>query len=471
MTLFKKFVRYQNRIALISKKTGNITYKKLNEILNNLKSNIPERSLILLISENSVASIISYIFSIKNNSAIIIVDIKTSEIDTLKLIQKYQPSYLIIPKNYSKKFFKKQYEYLNDLYDVTIFKTKNKKKILLHKDLNVLLPTSGSMGTPKLVKLSKKNLKSNTDSIIKYLKIKKVDRSITNMPFSYIYTISIINTYLESGASIYVTSNSVVSKEFWNEFKKNKITSLNGVPYIYEILIKLGLEKIHSKYLKTLTQAGGKLKNELLEKIIIFCKKKKINFYSMYGQTEASPRMTYLDWKYCEKKLGSIGKPIANSKIWLEDNNKREIKNSFITGELIYKGKNVCLGYSYKSSDLSKGDENKGILRTGDLGYFDKQGFLYITGRKSRLIKIFGTRYNLDELESKMKKMRFDIVCKELSSNLCIFYEKNYKKKIVLENLSKITNQHITAFNCFKIEKFPRSANGKIQYSKLNVNA
>ena len=181
--------------------------------------------------------------------------------------------------------------------------------------------------------------------------------------------------------------------------------------------------------------------------------------------------MTYLDWKYCEKKLGSIGKPIANSKIWLEDNNKREIKNSFITGELIYKGKNVCLGYSYKSSDLSKGDENKGILRTGDLGYFDKQGFLYITGRKSRLIKIFGTRYNLDELESKMKKMRFDIVCKELSSNLCIFYEKNYKKKIVLENLSKITNQHITAFNCFKIEKFPRSANGKIQYSKLNVNA
>ena len=120
------------------------------------------------------------------------------------------------------------------------------------------------------------------------------------MPFSYSFMLSVINTYLESGACIVASNYSLFEKGFWEQFKKNKITSLSGVPYIYEILIKLGLQRIYIPSLKTLTQAGGKLNDNLAKKLILFSKTKTIKFYMMYGQTEAAPRISVLDWNFAE---------------------------------------------------------------------------------------------------------------------------------------------------------------------------
>jgi len=471
MGLFKSIENYKDNIALISNSTGPITYSNLIEKINIIKKNIPERSLIFLIAQNTVAPLIGYISSIKNNCVIMLVDIKTNAADVTNLINKYEPSFLIAPNDWIKNYKEIKFKLLENIYDYSVCKTLFKVSINIHDDLCVLLPTSGSMGSPKFVRLSKENLKANADSIIKYLEINSKERAITNMPYSYSYMLSIINTFIEAGGSIFVSNHSVIQKEFWNEFRENNISSLSGVPYIYEIFIKLGLKNIYIPSLKMLTQAGGKLNQKSTEKIIDFCNNNDLKFISMYGQTEASPRMTYLNWRDCSKKIGSIGKAIPFTDIWLENNNGEKIKTSNEIGELIFRGKNVSMGYSNTILDLTKGDENKGILKTGDLAYFDNEGYFYIKGRKNRIIKIFGNRLNLDEIEERMKQNNLDVACKDINDKLFIFHEKKFLSENVLNKISEITSQNKIAFKCIAIDKLPRTTSGKIDYLKLKINA
>ena len=153
----------------------------------------------------------------------------------------------------------------------------------------------------------------------------------------------------------------------------------------------------------SITQAGGKLSQELTAEFTDICAQKGIKFYVMYGQTEATARMSYLPWEYARQKLGSMGIAIPGGQFWLEDENGNVIGDIDTMGELIYKGDNVTLGYAENYIDLSKGDENKGILRTGDLAKRDADGFYYITGRKKRFLKMFGKRVNLNEVEELIK--------------------------------------------------------------------
>lgn len=468
--LFKSFNKFSKKIALISSNSGNLTYQNLIKETNKFKKIIPKRSLVLIITSNSFAPIISYIAGIKNDFVSILVDIKTNEQNIANIIKSYKPTFLILPKNSLFKFSKKK-NLVYTFYDYSIIKRVDSRKVIIDNELSVLMPTSGSMGSQKFVKISKRNLKSNTESIIKYLRINSKDRSITNMPFSYSYMLSIINTHLQCGGSIMVTNCTMLQKEFWIELAKCKISIFNGVPYIYEILIRLGLEKFDMSHIKTFTQAGGKLDEQYLRKLIKFCKIKNKKFIVMYGQTEASPRMTYLNWKNCENKIGSIGKAIPFTKIWISDDRKKKINKPFQVGELTFSGKNVSSGYANKWSDLNKKYEKKNILYTGDLAYFDKERFFYIKGRKNRIFKIFGNRVNLDEIELRMKKKNYDVAVREIKNKLNIFYEKSYSKLKIVKNINDIIEQDKFEFNCIKVKKFPRTNSGKINYQNLNSYA
>ena len=178
--------------------------------------------------------------------------------------------------------------------------------------------------------------------------------------------------------------------------------------------------------------------------------------------------MSLLDWTDAEKKIGSIGKAIPYTKMWLEDKKGNPIRKSNITGELVFKGKNVSLGYSNNIKDLNSKDKNKGVLKTGDLASFDKDGFFYIQGRKNRIVKIFGNRFNLDEIESKMNQQNIKVVCKEKNGKLIVFFEANISKEEVLRSITQITGQNKVAFDCVKINKIPRTSSGKIDYLKID---
>ena len=467
MSLFKSISNYGDNVALISELTGPLTYNDLVKKTDDIKRYIPERSLVFLISKNTVASLIFYISSIRNNCVVMLADAKTNISNILNLISLYKPSFVAAPINWFKNSKFDGFKILENIYDYSIYRTNYQKFPKMNINLSVLLPTSGSMGSPKYVRLSHQNLKANTDSIVNFLEIKSKDRAVTTMPCSYSFMLSIINTHVDSGASILVCDYSVTQKKFWEEFKDNKVTSLSGVPYLFDIFLKLGLSKIYIPSLRTFTQAGGKLDIRSAKKVLEFCKKNNIKFTMMYGQTEATARMAYLNWKNAINKSGSIGKSIPSTKMWLENTNGEKVKKSGEIGELVFKGKNVSMGYSNGVEDLNKEDENKGILRTGDLASFDDEGFFYIEGRLTRIAKIYGNRLNLDEIEEKMKTVGIEVACKERGDKLLVFFESNVSKKDVLDKISEITGQNKISFKCVVINKFPRTFSGKIDYYKL----
>ena len=198
MQLFKSFKKYKDNIAIIDHKYGDLSYKKILNETDKIKKNINSKSLILIISENSIGSLIAYIFCIIKDHPAIIIDSKTSNKNIEKIFKSYQPKYVFLAKK-KHNCLKKYCNFKYNFFDYILIKNKKNKKINLNKNLSLLLSTSGSMGSIKFVKLSKGNLKNNTDSIIKYLKIKSNDTSITNLPISYSYMLSVINTHLEVG--------------------------------------------------------------------------------------------------------------------------------------------------------------------------------------------------------------------------------------------------------------------------------
>jgi len=467
MKLFKSFHKNNKNIAVVDENNFQLTYAQILEEINKIKKKVKQRSLILILSDNSIGFLISYIFCILKNHVAIILDPKTSEKNKLKIFKSFQPNFVFLNKeniNIFKKVCKTKYFFFNQCLMANNERIKNK----INNDLCLLLPTSGSMSSVKFVKLSKTNIKFNTESIIKYLKINKKDISITNLPAGYSYMLSIINSHFQAGGSIIISKYSVVEKKFWQIIEKNKITSFNGVPYTYEIINRIGLDKLKIKSLKYFTQAGGKIEKKLLIKIINFCKKNKIKFFSMYGQTEASPRISYLDPKYSKKKLGSVGKAIPGNNIYLTDESDKKITKPYSVGEIICKGKNIFMGYSKNYKDLNKKNEQNFKLKTGDLGYFDCEGFLYITGRKNKIVKIFGNRIDIEVLENQMNDKGYNIKCLSDDKKIFIFVEKKYKKKTLIETISKISNLHKDSFELVKLKYFPRTSNNKISYNELN---
>ena len=189
----------------------------------------------------------------------------------------------------------------------------------------------------------------------------------------------------------------------------------------------------------------------------------------MYGASEATARMSFLPPEFSKKKIGSIGIPIPGGKFWLEDNKKNIIKKNNQSGELVYSGKNVCLGYANSVSDLSKGDDNNGIFKTGDIAKRDKDNFYYIVGRKDRFVKIYGNRVNLAELENNILKFGIQSICKVNEENkITIFIQENKEQKKLRESISNFTSLHPSIFTIKVMKKFPLNKNYKISYEGLN---
>ena len=432
---FKRLSFFKKKIALISEFNKKISYatliKKTKEFSCNLRE---EKSLVFLIGKNNFETIIAYVSFINKGYAVFFVDFRISEIFLKKLVNRYKPAYIFCENRDSLKsynLFLKQNHY-------SLFDRKDKTKINLNKKLMLLMPTSGSTGSSKLVRLSYENVESNTRSIIKYLKIRKQDVTITTLPISYVYGLSIINTHLKSGATIVLTNKSVIENLFWDLFKKYKITSFGGVPFQYNIIEKIFKRGV-PKSLKYSTQAGGKMNEMLIKNLIKIYSDSKKKFIQMYGAAEATSRMSYLKWEDAAKKIGSIGKSIPGGKFFLKGKNGK-IKKSFVNGELIFKGKNVSLGYATKMSDLSLSNKNNNILETGDLAFKDKEGFYYIVGRKNRFTKIYGSRVSLSDLENILSKIGIDVVMKAYKENQILSFFKNKKDiKRGIKYLSKLT--------------------------------
>ena len=341
---------------------------------------------------------------------------------------------------------------------------KNSKKNFykINDQLMILISTSGSLGEPKFVKLSSNNIIVNTRSIISYLNLQSFDRAITTMPMSYSYGFSIINTHLSCGASIVPNNLSLVDKNFWKLYSRSNPSNINGVPFFYEMLNKIGFKRILKNKPRFITQAGGKIKKEIFENVAKECLQNNISFYLMYGQTEAGPRISYHKVKKSDLNTNDIpiGKSVPEGKLFLRNNSDMLIKNKNVEGNLIYKGKNIFGGYAESYLDLNSFDNNI-ELETGDVGFQDKMGKFYISGRKNRFIKIYGYRLNLDYVEEKLNSKSLNVACVGVNEKLYIFsLNSNFKLKNFID-LPK------NAYKLILLKKFPLNDNGKISYNNL----
>ena len=461
------FDKFASNTAVITESGDKVSYSAFDAYCANLTRNVPHRCLVFNLCKNELGSLVGYAGFLNAHIVPLMLKADLDEGLLRKLIEKYKPDYIHTPADMVERFSDCKCVYQNLGY--ALLKTKFDCVYPLHDDLALLLTTSGSTGSPKLVRQSYRNIEANTASIVQYLGLKKSERTITTLPMNYTYGISIINTHLAVGATIILTDKALMQKEFWQQLKDYEATSFSGVPYTFEMLNRLRFERMNLPALKCVTQAGGKLSPALHEKFAKWAVDTGKKFIVMYGQTEATARMSYLPAEKSLEKCGSIGVAIPGGRFVLLDENGAEIKEPETPGELVYYGENVTLGNAECGEDLAKGDERDGRLETGDMAKFDKDGYYYIVGRKKRFLKIFGNRVNLDETERLLKAAfpNCDFACAGVDDKMSVFATDENVKDAVLPFLTEKLKFHASAFKVYVINAIPRNESGKILYKDL----
>ncbi|MGW8885864.1 AMP-binding protein [Streptomyces sp. NPDC055749] len=276
----------------------------------------------------------------------------------------------------------------------------------LHPDLALLLSTSGSTGSPKLVRLSHENLQANAESIAEYLGIRDTDRAATTLPMHYCYGLSVIHSHLLHGAAVILTDLSVADSCFWELFRTARGTTFAGVPYTFDLLDRVGFAAMDLPHLRYVTQAGGRLAPDRVRHYAALGRAAGWELFAMYGQTEATARMSYLPPDLAETRPEAAGVPIPGGSFRLEP--LADWPEG--TGELVYAGPNVMLGYAQTPDDLALGrtlDE----LHTGDIARRTPDGLYEIVGRRSRFAKILGLRIDPAQVETMLVRHGVTALC------------------------------------------------------------
>ena len=451
---------------LIDSEGNHITYKDFLEIQEIFQKGIDTRVVVLVLCESTPGSVMGVMSFLMNGQIPLLLESNIEMEFVRELVSRYQIEYVFVSKESHTNFI--DLEEVKELRDFVLLKTGELRGENPHNDLALLLSTSGSTGSPKLVRLSYQNIASNGRSIIQYLKLHENDRAITTLPLSYSFGFSILNSHFLVGASIVLTKNSVMEREFWSLFERFSPTSLSGVPFTFEMLKRIGFfAKKPPTNLHMVTQAGGKMSDGLVSEINSFSKSNNIAFFVMYGQTEATARISYLDPRHTSEKIGSIGKAIPGGKLQVIQIGSNDELESDTIGELVYSGPNVMLGYAKNRLDLGNGDELLGRLLTGDLAKVDQDGFYYIVGRMKRILKVYGRRVNLDEVEVLLKKQFGTVACQGLDDRLVIFTSGDNQMIEIKKYASiKFKLNHL-GIRVIKVAEFPRLSNGKIDYKEL----
>ena len=467
INFFDDLSKYGDSIALITQDSKFISYRMLSVAADDLGKHFDGRCLIFILARNDLESVVGYLGALRSRVVPVLIASDMHPGLLRNLVEKYQPKYLWLPQDHNLSL--DQCDFIYSYNDYSLLKIRSSLDYPLHDSLAQLLTTSGSTGSPKLVRQSYLNINSNASSIAQCLKIVSTDRPITTLPISYTYGLSIITSHLLNGCSIILNNYTLMEKSFWVMMKTHAATTFGGVPYIFEMLKKLRFSRMELPSLKVITQAGGGLPKEVVKEFADVCAQKGINFVVMYGQTEATARMSFLPTEYLNTKPSSIGIPIPGGQFWIEDDKKQIIANHNVEGELVYAGLNVSMGYALSFADLSKGDEMNGVLRTGDIAKRDEDGFYYIVGRKARFLKLFGKRVSLDEVEHLLRGAGFDCACSGSDDKLKIFLVGGGGSSEVIDFIVQHAGIHSSGFEVISVNELPRNGVGKILYEKLNA--
>ena len=376
--MFDDIERFGEAVALIDQNGAEITYRDLVALADASAEPLGRhKRLVAIEASNTLEAISAYVGALRANHAVILA--KRGAQDD-RILSTFRPSFILREDAVG-------WECL-DADDASV----------IHADLAILLSSSGSSGTPKMIRLSHANLIANALSIVEYLEITQHDRALTTLPLFYSYGLSVVHSHLLAGASLVLDSRSVTDPELWQRFEAQTCSSFAGVPHTFELLERTDFFAGPPRGLRYVTVAGGKLSAERVSTFATALADVGVRFFVMYGQTEAAPRIAYLPAAAALTHPGAIGRAIPGGELHLEDEHGQLIAQPGVIGEMIYRGPNVMMGYAEAPGDLALGKDVYS-LRTGDLATFDDNGYFTIVGRLSRFVKLFGLRIDLEDAE------------------------------------------------------------------------
>lgn len=455
----------QDHLAVVDNAGNRLTYGALCDHAKAIGAQVPARHLVFQLCKNEAGSLAGYLGMVDGGAVPLVLSHKIDKnlLDTL--METYTPAYLWIPAEMQEEFsFAPVYSALG----YVLLKTGNTAYPLNDK-LQFLMTTSGSTGSPKLVRYKIGNLEANAKNVAEAFGWTSSERAICDLGMQYTMGLNVINTHLYVGATVLLTTHNLMSGDFWNYIKEEKGTNFTGVPFSYEIFARLRFARMDLPYLTTLAEGGGKLTDKRYTELAEYAKANGKRFIPTFGTTETAARMAMLPPELALEKIGSIGRAIPNGQLFLVDDDGNEIPGDEAEGELAYRGPNVTMGYAICKEDLTKDDKWNGEYRTGDLARRDADGCYYITGRKSRFLKLLSYRVSLDQCE-RMIQQQFNIecACTGTDQRMDIYVTDGSQSAEIRAFISEKTGLFANLFKVFVIDSIPRNDSGKIVYKKLS---
>lgn len=408
----------------------------------------PGRRLVLLAADNDLESLVTYVAALAAGHPVIVVPASAPR-DAV--IDRYDPDVVCASAGTR---WRVQHRRDGTVHD-------------LHPDLAALLSTSGSTGSPKLVRLSYRNLRANAESIAAYLGLSDTDRAITSLPMHYCYGLSVVNSHLLTGAAIVLTDASVLDAAFWQLARDAGATSLAGVPYTFELLERSGFAELDLPRLRYVTQAGGRMEPDRVARFAELGRRRGWDLFVMYGQTEATARMAYLPPDLAATHPASIGHAIPGGSLRLDPLPDGDAPS---VGELVYTGANVMLGYATTPADLALG-ATLTELRTGDLARRDDDGLFELVGRLGRTAKLYGTRVDLDAVEDALRARGVAGRCVATPDRLHVFTAGGRAVSRVRAEAARVCGLPAHTILATRLAAVPRTAAGKVDYVALGRHA
>ncbi|CAA6605827.1 putative AMP-dependent synthetase and ligase [Rhodospirillaceae bacterium LM-1] len=456
---FWEFERSSNIALIDSLRDVRLSYADLDDKISQLIDLLAKdrgKRLAFIVSGNDVGTIVAYLALLRLGHAVLLVSTKLESQALSTLINAYTPELIVLPAGQKLGALPSEYR-AREAGDGIILFQRTDAPQSIHPELALLLPTSGSTGSPKVVRLSRRALNANAHQIVGALGMGEEDRAVTSLSPSYSFGLSVINSHLACGGSLLLSERAVMERGFWNELNTHEITTIPGVPFTFDVLKRVGGEQLAPDSLRKLIQAGGRMDPAVIRHTYETFAKKGADLFIMYGQTEAAARITVLAPSELAVSIGSVGRAVPGGEIRID-----------AVGQVEYEGPNVMMGYAENRADLSREDELSGVLPTGDIGYVDEAGRLWITGRLKRIIKPYGLRINLDDIEASLAVMGSLAVTGD-DSRIIVHIEKGDEKRIAgaAREIVKKMQLPASTIRVYRMNSLPRSAEGKILYSEL----
>ena len=427
------------RVALLTDATQ-LTYRELADRVAEAAHALDgPRRLVLLETRNDITTLVHYLGALAAKHVVLPVDARR---DHTAIEEAYEPDIVID--------------------DGGIHHRRHDERPM-HEDLALLMSTSGSTGSPKLVRLSHTNLVANAVVIAEYLGIRESDRAATTLPMSYCYGLSVIHSHLLAGAGLILTDRSVVDEEFWQLFRRHRGSSFAGVPYTFELLESVGFDAADLPDLRYMTQAGGRMPPERVHRFAELARDAGLELFVMYGATEATARMSYLPTELALSRPNTIGRPIRGGSFSIEPSDDWADDD---VGELIYRGPNVMMGYAHEPADLELGKTVE-TLHTGDIARLCPDGLYEVVGRNSRFVKMYGLRIDLQQIEAALRGQGMRAFCASDDDALVVAVAGKHDDRDVQRAVSDAAGVPAGAVRAVTVEELPLLPSGKPDYETV----